>query len=182
MANIENAGVEETSEDTYLNDMREDPNNMSKWFPAIMPKDGESRRLRIPKTVIVQVPEEVCHSFFMERQGDRERVIQFVQNEVMPKAKEAHIYPSIFMKNGGFSDKYRFNLCTPGADELNMALNLIGMNYDALALARTAPPKSVCGSLFHTTQNRFLVFTTGCRFARNFASFMTSTVINRSMS
>lgn len=132
MTDIENTVAEETSENAYLNDMRADPNNMSRWLPAIIPKDGESRKLRIPKTVIVQVPDDVCSSFFMERQGDRERVIQFVQNEVMPKAKEAHIYPSIFMKNGGFSDKYRFNLCTPGADEINMALNLIGMNYDAL--------------------------------------------------
>ena len=39
------------------------------------------------------------------------------------------------MKNGGFSDKYRFNLCTPGPDELGMAENLINMNYDALCFS-----------------------------------------------
>lgn len=119
----------------YLNDLRGDPNNMSKWLPAITPEEGESRKLRIPKTVIVQVPDDVCQSFFMERPGDRERIIQFVNEQVMPKAKEAGIYPSIFMKNGGFSDKYRFNLCTPGPDELGMAENLINMNYDALCFS-----------------------------------------------
>lgn len=120
------------SENTYLNDMRSDPNNMSKWLPAILPADGEARELRIPKTAIVQAPDSVCKSFFMEHPGDRERVIQFVTDQVMPKAKEAEIYPSIFMKNGGFSDKYQFDLCTPGTDEVNMAMNLININYDAL--------------------------------------------------
>lgn len=42
----------------YLNDLRADPNNMSKWLPAITPEEGESRKLRIPKTVIVQVPDD----------------------------------------------------------------------------------------------------------------------------
>lgn len=118
----------------YLNDLRSDPNNMSKWLPAITPANGETRKLRIPKTTIVQVPDDICHSFFMERRGDREKIIQFVEEQVVPKAKEAEIYPGIFMKNGGFSDKYQFNLCTPGPDEVNMAMNLISMNYDALCL------------------------------------------------
>lgn len=131
---IDDAASTEASEDEYLNDLRSNPNNMSKWLPAIVPADGEARKLRIPETAIIQVPDDICHSFFMERPGDRERIIQFVKDHVMPKAKEAGIYPRIFMKNGGFSDKYRFDLCTPGPDELEMALNLIGMNYDALCL------------------------------------------------
>lgn len=90
----------------YLNDLRSDPNNMSKWLPAITPANEETRKLRIPKTTIVQVPDDICHSFFMERRGDREKIIQFVEEQVMPRAKEAEIYPGIFMKNGGFSDKY----------------------------------------------------------------------------
>ena len=122
----------QVSENEYLNDLRSDPNNMSKWLPAITPADGEKRELRIPKTTIVQVPDDICQSFFMERPGDRERIVQFSKDQIMPKAKEAGIYPSIFMKNGGFSDKYRFNLCTPGPDEVNIAMHLISMNYDAL--------------------------------------------------
>lgn len=122
----------ETSESKYLNDLRSDLNNMSKWLPAIIPAEGETRQLRIPKTTIVQVPDDICRSFFMERPDDREQIIQFAKDQIMPKVKEAGIYPGIFMKNGNFSDKYQFNLCTPGPDEVDMAMNLIRMNYDAL--------------------------------------------------
>lgn len=132
MEKLINVDAPKTSASDFLNDLRADPNNMSHWLPAIVPTDGEDRKLRIPKTVIVQVPDEVCQSFFMERDGDKERIIQFVKEQAMPKAKDAGIYPGIFMKNGGFSDKYRFDLCTPGPDETRMALNLIDMNYDAL--------------------------------------------------
>lgn len=123
------------SEYDWLNDVREDPNNMSKWLPAITtdnPLPESERKLSIPKTVIIQVPDEICQSFFMERKGDRERIMQFVSDTVMPKARESGLYPNIFMKNGGFSDKFRFNFCTPGADEVQMAMNLININYDAL--------------------------------------------------
>lgn len=132
MSKIIDATTTKMSENDYLNDLRSDPNNMSKWLPAIIPAGGETRKLRIPKTTIVQVPDDICQSFFMERPGDRERVIQFAKEQIMPKAKKAGIYPGIFMKNGGFSDKYQFDLCTPGPDEVNMAMRLISMNYDAL--------------------------------------------------
>ena len=68
----------------------------------------------------------------MERPGDKERIIQFTKDQIAPKAKEAGIYPGVFIKNGGFSDKYQFNLCTPGPDEVNIAMSLIHINYDAL--------------------------------------------------
>ena len=126
--------AEETSENEYLKDVRSNPNNMSKWLPAITPTDGEMRELRIPKTVIVQAPDDICQSFFMERQGDRDRIIQFVGEQIMPKVKDAGIYPRIFMKNGGFSNKYQFSDCIPGADEVQLALNLINMNYAALCV------------------------------------------------
>jgi len=134
MKKVINAPKIQASENQYLNDLRSDPNNMSKWLPAITPTDGEKRELRIPKTTIVQVPDDICQSFFMERSGDRERIIQFVSEHIMPKTKEAGIYPSIFMKNGGFSNKYQFSDCTPGADEVQIALNLINMNYAALCV------------------------------------------------
>lgn len=118
----------------YLNDLRTDPNNISKWLPAITPEEGEVRELRIPKTVIVQIPDEVCLSFFMERKGDRERIVQFVEKQVIPKVKSYGIYPNIFMKNGCFSNKYQFSDCTPGADEIQLALNLINMNYSSLCV------------------------------------------------
>ena len=128
------ASPKTVSENEYLSDLRMDPNIMSNWFPAIEPTDGKERKLHIPKTIIVQVPDDVCQSFFMERPGDRERIIQFVSEQVMPKAKESGIYPSIFMKNGGFSNKYQFSNCTPGPDEVQAALNLINMNYAALCV------------------------------------------------
>lgn len=132
MKKVIDTTLTETSESKYLNDLRLDLNNMSKWLPAIIPAEGETRQLRIPKTTIVQVPDDICRSFFMERPDDREQIIQFAKDQIMPKVKEAGIYPGIFMKNGNFSDKYQFNLCTPGPDEVEMAMNLIRMNYDAL--------------------------------------------------
>lgn len=134
MKKIITTPLDEVSENKYLDDLRNSLNNMSKWLPAITPTDGETRKLRIPKTVIVQASDDICQSFFMERQGDRDRIIQFVSEQVMPKVKDAGIYPRIFMKNGGFSNKYQFSDCTPGADEVQIALNLIDMNYAALCV------------------------------------------------
>lgn len=118
--------------DEYLSDLRSDLNNMSKWLSAITPDDSEVRKLRIPKTVIIQVPDDICQCFFMERKGDQDSIIRFVKDKVMPEAEKSGIYPNIFMKNGGFSNKYKFNLCVPGADAVQMAINLININYDAL--------------------------------------------------
>lgn len=117
----------------YFNDMRRDHNNMSYWLPAITPKDGEDRILKIPKTVIVQVPDDVAEAFFMEDHDENlSRVIQFIKEDVIPRVSGAGIWPNMFIKNGGFSDKYNFSLCTPGPEALRMALNIASINYDAL--------------------------------------------------
>ena len=124
--------LEPYTPETYYNELRADINNMSHWLPAIMPTEGETRKLRIPKTAIVQVPSEVLDCFSMEREGDQDRIIKFVQDSVMPVAMENDIYPRIFIKNGAFSDKFQFHLCTPSPDAVKLALNLIDINYDAL--------------------------------------------------
>mgnify|MGYP006922404429 CR=1 FL=1 len=83
MKKVINIPKVQTPENQYLNDLRSDPNNMSRWLPAITPTDSEKRELRIPKTVIVQVPDDICRSFFMERPGDKERIIQFAKDQIM---------------------------------------------------------------------------------------------------
>ena len=51
MKKIITTPLDEVSENKYLDDLRNSLNNMSKWLPAITPTDGETRKLRIPKTV-----------------------------------------------------------------------------------------------------------------------------------
>ena len=123
------------SENEYLDTMRHDPCNMSNWLPAIVPAEGEARELRIPKTAIIPVPDDVCRSFFMERDGDADRILGFVREQIVPAAKDHGLYPQFFMKNGGFSDKFRFRLCTPGPADMRIAANLTDMNYDALCFS-----------------------------------------------
>lgn len=123
------------SRNEFYNDLRRDPANMSHWLPAILPKEGETRELRIPKTAIVQASDDVCTSFFMEREGDMDRILAFVREKLLPAAKSAGLYPQFFMKNGGFSDKFRFDLCVPGPCDLKIAANLIDINYDALCFS-----------------------------------------------
>lgn len=127
--------LQDGSFSAFINDIRNDPNNMSHWLPAILPKEGEARLLAIPRTAIVQVPDDVAESFFMDDQDDdMRRIIEFVTEKVYPLAMKEHFYPCAFIKNGTFSDKYTFRLCTPGPQPLQMALNIAAINYDAICM------------------------------------------------
>lgn len=127
--------LQDGSFSAFLNNIRNDPNNMSNWLPAILPREGEARLLDIPRTVIIPVPDDIVEAFFMEDQSnDLARVIRFVTEHVQPKRMEAGFYPNVFVKNGSFSDKFNFRLCTPGPEPTQMALNLATINYDAICL------------------------------------------------
>ena len=126
-------GAVEDDPSELLTSIRRDPNLISKWLPAILPKEEEERLLAIPKTVILPVPNELAVAFFMDdHDSDMAKVLKFVQETVVPAARKAGIYPSMFIKNGGFSDKFNFKLCVPGPEPMQIALNLAAINYDAI--------------------------------------------------
>ena len=113
----------------FLDDLRKDPNNLSFWYPKV--KDAaKSKGILTPKTVIIPVPDEVIGSFFPEKEGDEERVRAFVHEKVMPKLKQVNGLP--FIKNGTFSDKFKFKACCPDtADEDTICKSVSDIQNDA---------------------------------------------------
>lgn len=90
----------------WMDALRRNPNNFSFWFPLV--KDLRIPGLMIPKSVIIDCPEEVMMSFFMEKEGDGQRIDLWVQDYVIPVIKEHFPSGDVFIKNGCFSDKYVF--------------------------------------------------------------------------
>lgn len=116
---------------SFYNDLSQNPNLLSHWFPAV--KDCG---MRVPRTEIIPVPEHVAEAFFMERQDkDFEIIYRWVKEMVMPIAKQFPYYgntPFLFMKNGSFSDKFNARNCYVRRDAPELTMKLMDMNYDAI--------------------------------------------------
>lgn len=107
---------------------RRNPNKLSFWFPKV--KDCG---IAVPRTTVIPVPDEVVEAMFMEKPGDRERIETFVDKSVMPAVEALDGLP--FLKNGCFSDKFRFRYCAPAdKDPKTIADCFLNINYDALVL------------------------------------------------
>lgn len=115
----------------YYNDLKNNPNNMSNWLPAII-----DCGLNIPKTMVFQVPEAVLQACFMEGeyQDNFNTVYNWVVDEVMPKLKANYLTGLIFVKNGAFSNKYDFKSCAVRYNPLEIANSVIEINYASLTL------------------------------------------------
>ena len=112
----------------FLRWLKESPNNLSFWFPKI--KDCG---IRVPKTHIIPVPDELVSAFFLEEPGDRERIAAFVHGKVMPVVDSLEGLP--FIKNGCFSNKFRFRTCCPPDKKEDTILkSIIDIQYDSFAL------------------------------------------------
>ena len=119
----------------WMNELRSNPNNFSFWFPFV--KDLKIRGLMVPKSVVVDCPEEVAMSFFMEKEGDGQRIDQWVSDKVVPAVKENFLSGEIFIKNGCFSDKYTFgNAChvKDAFDIRQLTKQIIRIQNDSLCL------------------------------------------------
>ena len=90
----------------YLKDLHNYPNNFSFWFPKV--KDCG---IRVPKSVIVPVPDELLNAFSFENEGDKEKILAFIQENIIPALKDIKGLP--FIKNGCFSNKFNFATCCP---------------------------------------------------------------------
>lgn len=112
----------------YYESLKENPNNISYWYPKI--KDCG---MLVPETHIIQVPEDIVIAFFMEGdiQGNMDKVYEWVKTEVMPSLPDT-LKGLIFMKNGAFSNKFDFNTCAIRANTIEIARNLIEINYTSL--------------------------------------------------
>ena len=112
----------------YYNSLKENPNNISYWYPKI--KDCG---MLVPETLIVTIPEDIVIAFFMEGdvQANQDKVYEWVKTAIMP-ALPSSLRGLIFMKNGAFSNKFDFNTCAIRANALEITRNLIEINYTSL--------------------------------------------------
>lgn len=100
-------------------------NNFSFWFPKV-----EHCGIRVPRSIIIPVGDEMIHHFCMEQSGDYEAILCFVKNNVEPAVKEAK-FGLCFVKNGTFSNKFdASHSCLPQPGSLTEAI--ININYGAL--------------------------------------------------
>lgn len=109
----------------FLNWIRESPNNFSFWFPKV-----EGCGIPVPRSIIVRLPDEVVRSLFLEREGDDDRITEFVRNTVLPAIpKDWH---PVFIKNGCFSDKFDFRYCCIQPTLHRLVTSIETINQDAL--------------------------------------------------
>ena len=114
----------------YYNHLKENPNNISFWYPKI--KDCG---IPTPKTYIIDIPEEVLIACFMD--GDQKQnmdiVYNWVKNELMTAIPE-DLRGLLFIKNGAFSNKFDFNTACVRYSSLDIARSIIEINYASLML------------------------------------------------
>ena len=118
----------ETANSPYYESLKASPNNISYWYPKI-----KNCGIRVPLTQIYEVPENVVNAFFMEgdQQKDIDEVYEWVKTEVLPSLLP-ELQGLIFLKNGAFSNKFDFQNCATKATAIDIARNLIEINYASL--------------------------------------------------
>ena len=117
----------------YYNELASNPNNLSEWFPKVM-----GCGLRVPKTAIVPVPEDIAELFFMEKVGMStmdiiNAIYKWTSESFMPTAKAVIGDGLWFIKNGTFSNKFNFDKCfQQSGNPMKMNDGIIDINYTAL--------------------------------------------------
>ena len=104
---------------------RRDKNNFSFWFPKV-----ENCGIKVPRSVVLIVPEEITHCFFMERKTDADDIAAWVRESVMPAIKD--LGSLLFIKNGGFSNKFDFRTCATRNNLYELVANICMINYQSL--------------------------------------------------
>ena len=108
--------------------IKKNPDMFSKWFPKV--KDCG---IKVPKTAIIPVPEDVFYAFFHDNgKKDTKTIAKWVKESVMPVAKD---FPwEIFIKNGVFSDKFTFSRCHTKNEFYSIVSSVMDINYSSLCL------------------------------------------------
>lgn len=112
-------------ENSFLSSIRKNINNFSYWFPKI--KDCG---IPVPESIIIQLPDEIIKSLFMEEPGDDERIVTFVKESVLPAIPSE--WGIFFLKNGCFSNKFDFKDCCCTRNLHHIVQAIESINYDAL--------------------------------------------------
>lgn len=122
---------QEEAHNSFLKWLHYNPNNFSFWFQHI--KNLAPLGIYIPKSLIVPVPDELINCFFFENKGDKERIGNWIRDNVFPKVKETFPSGKLFIKNGCFSNKFDFGrnclINTPDAESL--ARQFSSIQYDS---------------------------------------------------
>lgn len=91
----------------FLRYLRNYPINFSYWFPKVVLQRNEV--VRMPKSIIVDVPEEVYRAFFHEREYDDNIIRVWVADNIVPVIRKVFPDKDVFIKNGCFSNKFEFD-------------------------------------------------------------------------
>lgn len=140
----------------HMPDMSRDAMNAFPfWFDKIRNVKTE---LKIPRSVCIPVPEDVRRAFYMEAEGDFQKIEGFVEKTVRP-AINAESLGLVFLKNGAYSHKFDARAaCLPAMSDLSHAVLTImyeamlrcGFQYDgtetlvARERVRHDPKKTPC--------------------------------------
>lgn len=118
LANITIPDIEKQIEDgrrNWLKCQREDRNRLSYWFERIL--SVEEHGVRLPDTVVIEIPERLFDCFFLEREDDRKQIEDWARENIMLAVKICKL--PLFVKNGCFSNKFDFaNSCLLDSREL----------------------------------------------------------------
>ena len=137
---IESPSQEELQKahETYMDYLKNNPNNFSYWFSHIegLKKAG----LSIPKSITLPISEQLYKSFYTEEEAksDTERVDLWVMETLIPVVRKK--FPGekkFFIKNGCFSNKFRFSsncLIQDINDKETLIRHICSIQYESLCL------------------------------------------------
>lgn len=119
--------------DRYMRYLRENPNNFSFWYPHLstMKRHGIS----IPKSRIIEVPEEIYKSFFLEDKRDKKTIRLWAHDAILPVIQQHFQGKEVFVKNGCYSGKFYFDRCChlkADATLKEIVEHLCEIQYDSL--------------------------------------------------
>ena len=134
LANITIPDIEKQIEDgrrNWLKHQREDRNRLSYWFERILSVGAHG--VRLPDTVVIEIPERLFDCFFRERAGDREEIEEWVRENIMPVIEGTGFLP-LFIKNGCFSNKFDFgdNCLVNSKDLKEVTRHICNIQMDSL--------------------------------------------------
>jgi len=117
----------------YMKYLRENPNNFSFWFPKL--SVVKRHRILVPKSHVVEVPEDIYKTFFQEGKNDLRVIRQWAHKAILPVIRQHFQGKEVFMKNGCYSGKFNFNKCchlTADATLKEIVEHLCSIQYDSL--------------------------------------------------
>lgn len=115
--------------------LRDNPNNFSYWFPHI--ENLREKGICVPHSVIIPISMDLVKPFFMEQEGDREKIMQWIAETVKPSILQRFPSGKVFIKNGCYSGKFRFSencLITDTRDEESLFNHICTIQYDSFCV------------------------------------------------